>query len=195
MRQKLKTADRIPRYRYHIGFNRNCAAVVHENADMALKMPVAKHGFVTPCGRTTKDVSAFDLLVCRIVVRLFSSSPELLLICVMHTYIHTYSGGKIPGVRATKFVRWCLIYIYIYIYIYMHTYIHIYIHTYPGRKIPGVRANKFVRWRLIFVGPQYRPCSISPVWCVEFWRGSYIFEMFVYPCITTWYITHTCSWY
>jgi hypothetical protein len=91
---------------------------------MALKMPVAKHGFVTPCGTTIKDVSAFDLLVCRIAVRLFSSSPEFLLIRV----IHTYSGGKIPGVR----------------------------------------ANKFVRWRLIYVGPQYRLCSVSPVWCAEF---------------------------
>jgi hypothetical protein len=43
----------------------------------------------------------------------------------------------------------------------------------PGR-------TKSVLWRLTLVHPQYETCSMSHIWEMEFWDGSYIVK-FVYP--------------
>jgi hypothetical protein len=47
-------------------------------------------------------------------------------------------------------------------------------------RAPG-RLN-FLWWRQIFLGPTYEPWSMSPIWRLEFWDGSYIFGEFVHHC-------------
>jgi hypothetical protein len=56
--------------------------------------------------------------------------------------------------------------------------------TTRGTQIPGATSPwriNFVRWRIIFVDPRYRPGSMSSIWRLESWGGSYIFRKFVHP--------------
>jgi len=67
----------------------------------------------------------------------------------------------------------------------------------PGCTNRGCQSSgraHFVPWRLAFVGPKYRTCFVPSIWRPECYGGSWIFGIFVQPCINLWLVSPTCHW-
>ena len=67
---------------------------------------------------------------------------------------------------------------------------------YKGAPIPEVSLPgqvNLICWCLIFVGSECGTCLMSPLWCLEFWGGSWISGKFVHLCVGE-YSRHKLSW-